>query len=246
MKLDFGQLDLVPRHVAIIMDGNSRWAAGRNLPALAGHKAGYKALRLATECCARAGVEVLTVFAFSSENWRRPEEEIKGLMRLFSWALSKKVRELIKNDIRLEIIGDRSGFSKSIQALMAGAEKATAHCTRMTLVVAANYGGQWDLVQASRAMAQQVQQGTLSPEDITPERLETALCLAEKPPVDLCVRTAGEQRLSNFMLWQLAYSELHFSPLYWPDFDEHAMFEALQVFAHRDRRFGGRKKLAAV
>lgn len=243
MQLDFGQLNRVPRHVAIIMDGNSRWATKHNLPALAGHKAGYKALRLATECCARSGVEVLTVFAFSSENWRRPQEEIKGLMGLFSWALSKKLRKLVKNDIRLEIIGDRLGFSEAIQSLMASAEAETAHCTGMTLVVAANYGGQWDMTQASRAMARRVKAGTLSPEDITPERLEKALCLANMPPVDLCVRTAGEQRLSNFLLWQLAYAELQFSPLFWPDFNEHAMFESLQVYAGRDRRFGARKQV---
>lgn len=240
MNLDFGQLSRVPRHVAVIMDGNSRWAARRNSPALSGHRAGYDALRAVTECCARAGVEVLTVFAFSSENWRRPEDEIKDLMGLFTWALRRKVRELAKNDIRLTFIGDRTRFSDSIQELMAKAEQKTGHCKRMTLAVAANYGGHWDVAQAAQALAREVKEGTLEPEDITEEAIGSRLSLAEQPPVDFCLRTAGEQRLSNFMMWQLAYAELYFSPLFWPDFDEHAMFEALQTFAGRDRRFGGR------
>lgn len=227
-----------PRHVAIIMDGNNRWAKQRLLAGVAGHKAGVDAVKAAVETCARQGVEVLTLFAFSSENWRRPKDEISALMRLFLLALEREVKKLHRNNIRLQMIGDRSAFSAKLQEHMQRAEALTENNTRMTLVIAANYGGQWDITQASRALAQQVKEGVLQPEEITEERLQAQLCIGELPMPDLMIRTAGEQRISNFMLWHLAYTEFYFSDVYWPDFNEHEMLAALEAYAGRKRRFG--------
>lgn len=237
---DFTRLVCVPRHLAIIMDGNNRWARGHMLGGVAGHKAGVKSLRSTVECCAKAGVEVLTLYAFSSENWRRPREEVTALMELFSWALDKEVQKLVKNNLRLRIIGDRTGFSDAIQASIERAEALTAHNTGLMIVVAANYGGQWDITQATQQLAQEVAAGHLKPEQITAERLGQYMALHDLPAPDLCIRTAGEQRLSNFLLWQLAYAELYFSPALWPDFDERALYQALIDFTGRKRRFGGR------
>ena len=228
----------VPRHVAIIMDGNNRWAKKRLLPGVAGHKAGVDAVRAVIEVCAEAGVEVLTLFAFSSENWRRPAEEVSSLMELFLTALRREAKKLNANDISLRIIGDRSRFHPELQAAMREAEAQTAGNKRFVLQVAANYGGQWDIAQAAQRLAREVQGGHLRAEDITPELLQSCLVTGELPLPDLCIRTGGEHRISNFLLWQLAYTELYFSDLYWPDFKHDAMRNALADFASRQRRFG--------
>lgn len=227
-----------PRHVAIIMDGNNRWAKARRLKGVAGHKAGVKAVRSVVETCAREGVEVLTLFAFSSENWRRPEDEVSALMRLFLFALEREVKKLHRNDICLRIVGDRSAFSVNLQEHMARAEALTRDNTRMTLVIAANYGGHWDITQASRKVAEKVRAGDLAPSDITDDLIQQHLSIGDLPMPDLMIRTAGEQRISNFMLWHLAYTELYFSPVYWPDFREQEMSQALRAYAGRKRRFG--------
>ena len=227
-----------PRHVAIIMDGNNRWAKQRKMLGVAGHKAGVDSVREVVKTCAEQGVEVLTLFAFSSENWRRPEDEVSALMSLFLIALQREVKKLHKNDIRLKIIGDRSKFSQQLRDHMAKAEALTAQNTAMTLVIAANYGGQWDMTQAARSLALKVSKGELKPEQIDEELLQSQMCLGDLPMPDLMVRTAGEQRVSNFMLWQLAYAEFVFSDLYWPDFKSAQMLEALQAYALRKRRFG--------
>lgn len=229
---------IVPRHVAIIMDGNNRWAKKRFLPGVAGHKAGVNAVRAVVEVCAEAGVEVLTLFAFSSENWQRPAAEVGALMELFLVALRREAKKLDQNGIRLRIIGDRSRFRPELQAAMQEAEERTAHHSKFLLQVAANYGGQWDIVQAAQQLARSVQEGQLQPEDITAERLQSCLSTASQPLPDLCIRTGGERRISNFLLWQFAYSELYFSSLFWPDFKHQAMRDALTDFSSRQRRFG--------
>ena len=229
---------LVPRHVAIIMDGNNRWAKKRLLPGVAGHKACVDAVRAVIEVCAEAGVEVLTLFAFSSENWQRPAEEVGALMELFLSALRREARKLKENAISLRIIGDRSRFHPELQAAMREAEQQTAGESRFVLQVAANYGGQWDIAQAAQRLAREVQAGHLQPEDITPGLLQGCLATGDLPLPDLCIRTGGEHRISNFLLWQLAYSELYFSDLYWPDFKHEAMRKALADFSKRQRRFG--------
>jgi len=230
--------DCRPRHVAIIMDGNNRWATARRLKGVAGHKAGVDAVKSVVETCAREGVEVLTLFAFSSENWRRPKDEVSALMKLFVFALEREVRKLHRNDIRLRIIGDRSAFNSTLQELMAKAEQLTSNNTRMTLVIAANYGGHWDIAQAARQVAEKVKEGQLQPSDITDDLIQQHLSIGDLPMPDLMIRTAGEQRISNFMLWHLAYTELYFSPVFWPDFKEDEMRKALQAYAGRQRRFG--------
>ena len=229
---------LVPRHVAIIMDGNNRWAKKRLLPGVAGHKAGVDAVRAVIEVCAEAGVEVLTLFAFSSENWQRPAEEVGALMELFLSALRREARKLKENAISLRIIGDRSRFHPELQAAMREAEQQTAGESRFVLQVAANYGGQWDIAQAAQRLAREVQAGHLQPEDITPGLLQGCLATGDLPLPDLCIRTGGEHRISNVLLWQLAYAELYFSDLYWPDFKHEAMRKALADFSKRQRRFG--------
>ena len=228
----------VPRHVAVIMDGNNRWAKRRLLPGVAGHKAGVDAVRAVIEVCAEAGVEVLTLFAFSSENWQRPAEEVGALMELFLTALRREARKLNENDISLRIIGDRSRFHPDLQIAMLEAEGMTAGSGRFVLQVAANYGGQWDIVQAAQRMAREAQDGRLNPDDITPALFQGYLATGDMPLPDLCIRTGGERRISNFLLWQLAYAELYFSDLFWPDFKHDAMRTALADFAKRQRRFG--------
>lgn len=228
----------VPRHVAVIMDGNNRWAKRRLLPGVAGHKAGVDAVRAVIEVCAEAGVEVLTLFAFSSENWQRPADEVGALMELFLTALRREARKLNENGISLRIIGDRSRFHPELQAAMLEAEKMTAGPDRFVLQVAANYGGQWDIVQAAQRMAREAQDGRLSPDEVTPALFQRYLATGDMPPPDLCIRTGGERRISNFLLWQLAYAELYFSDLFWPDFKHDAMRAALADFSKRQRRFG--------
>ena len=236
--MDKNKQGAVPRHVAIIMDGNNRWAKKRLLPGVAGHKAGVDAVRAVIEVCAESGVEVLTLFAFSSENWQRPAEEVGALMELFLGALRREAKRLLDNDISLRIIGDRSRFHPELQAAMREAEQLTAGNRRFTLQIAANYGGQWDIAQAAQRLAREVQAGHLQPEDITPHLLQGCLATGDLPLPDLCIRTGGEHRISNFLLWQLAYSELYFSDLYWPDFKHEAMRKALADFSKRQRRFG--------
>lgn len=228
----------VPRHVAIIMDGNNRWAKKRLLPGVAGHKAGVDAVRAVIEVCADAGVDVLTLFAFSSENWQRPADEVSALMELFLGALRREARRLNDNGIRLRIIGDRSRFHPELQGAMREAELLTAGHNRFTLQIAANYGGQWDITQAAQRLAREVQAGHLQVDEITPGLLQNCLATGDLPLPDLCIRTGGEHRISNFLLWQLAYAELYFSDLFWPDFKHDAMRKALADFSTRQRRFG--------
>lgn len=227
-----------PKHVAIIMDGNNRWAKARNQIGVSGHKAGVDAVRSVVQTCVREGVEVLTLFAFSSENWRRPAIEVGALMRLFLVALQREVKKLHKNNIRLRIIGDRSKFSELLQEYMVKAERMTEANTGMTLVVAANYGGQWDITESVKSIAQEVAEGELAPDDITESMIESRLSLSDLPMPDLMIRTAGEYRISNFMLWQLAYAEYYFSDVFWPDFKEDHMLAALNAYSQRNRRFG--------
>jgi undecaprenyl diphosphate synthase len=230
--------DNKPRHIAIIMDGNNRWAKQKRLLGVSGHKAGVEAVRAVVKTCREQGIEVLTLFAFSSENWRRPADEVSALMRLFLLALQREINKLDKNNICLKIIGDRSKFSPLLQDYMEKAERQTASNTGMSLVIAANYGGQWDITQAAQKLALKVAQGSMAAEEITEQTLQDELCMASYPMPDLMIRTAGEKRISNFMLWQLAYSEFYFSELYWPDFREDQIIEAIEEYANRERRFG--------
>ena len=227
----------VPRHIAIIMDGNGRWATQRRLPRVAGHTRGVDAVRSVVEACARAGVEYLTLFAFSSENWRRPVDEVSFLMRLFVTALEREIGKLHANGIRLRVVGDLSLFDTRIQDLIRRAETKTARNTRLTLTIAANYGGRWDILQATRKLAEQaVRDGHTG--NIDEQAFAEHLALAYAPEPDLFIRTGGETRISNFLLWQLAYSELYFTDKFWPDFDADALADAMASYARRERRFG--------
>jgi undecaprenyl diphosphate synthase len=228
----------IPRHIAIIMDGNGRWARQRHMPRTYGHKKGVDATRRSISFFARAGVKHLTLFAFSSENWNRPQEEVSTLMGLFVTSLQKNTRELNSNGIRIRFIGDRSAFSDKLVAQIEESESITANNTQMILNVAANYGGQWDILQAVQTLAQQVENQQLSANQINSEMLASHLSLADSPDPDLFIRTGGETRISNFLLWQLAYSELFFSDVLWPDFSEQEMQQALDNYAGRQRRFG--------
>lgn len=229
---------LIPRHVAIIMDGNGRWAQKRLMPRSYGHKKGVETTRSAIAFFARAGVEHLTLFAFSSENWNRPQQEVSTLMSLFISSLKKNTEELHQAGIRIRFIGDRSAFSDKLVAQIESSESLTAENNKMTLNIAANYGGQWDIVQAVKKLARQVEQQALSADDIDVGKLAGALSLADSPDPDLFIRTGGEQRISNFLLWQLAYAELFFTDVLWPAFSPQVMQQALDTFASRQRRFG--------
>ncbi|WP_455223111.1 isoprenyl transferase [Kaarinaea lacus] len=228
----------VPRHIAIIMDGNGRWAKNRLMPRFAGHKAGVEAVRGVVESCARKGVEILTLFAFSSENWRRPAKEVGLLMDLLHTALGREVKRLKENNVRLRFIGDRSAFSEKLQSRLHEGEHETYGNTGLTLVVAVNYGGMWDIAHAARLIASRVKDGQLDVKDIDEELFSNYLSLHELPNPDLFIRTGGEMRISNFLLWQLAYAELYFTDTLWPDFNEQTLNEALASFARRQRRFG--------
>ncbi len=227
-----------PRHVAIIMDGNGRWASRRRLPRFAGHKAGVETVKSVVRACGEKGIEVLTLFAFSSENWRRPQEEVGLLMGLFMTALDQQVRKLHEHNIRLRIIGDRSAFSTTLQQRIEAAEALTALNTGLSLVIAANYGGRWDMTEAARHIAARVERGELAPEQVSSDLVQSLLSLSDLPEPDLFIRTGGEKRVSNFLLWQLAYTELYFTDTLWPDFDRRAFDGALASFATRQRRFG--------
>lgn len=228
----------IPKHVAIIMDGNGRWAQKRGLPRVAGHKAGVETVRTVIQACAEKGVEVVTLFAFSSENWRRPKKEVSLLMSLFLAALQREVKKLHKNGVQLRIVGDVSAFDKKIQEQIKKSEELTKDNKTLVLNIAANYGGQWDITQAVKALAVQIESGDLKAKDISSDLIRQNLLMSDLPEPDLFIRTGGEQRISNFLIWQLAYSELYFTDTLWPDFDRQAFDDALTSFAGRQRRFG--------
>lgn len=229
----------MPQHVAIIMDGNGRWAKQQGKLRIFGHQNGVKAVRNAVDFAARHQIKVLTLYAFSSENWTRPEAEVSALMTLFMQALSREVKKLHKNNIRLKVIGNVSQFSTALQEKIQAAETLTANNSGLILNIAANYGGYWDITQAAQKLASQVQNGELAVSDITTERMQHALVTENQPQVDLLIRTSGEQRISNFLLWQIAYAELYFTPVLWPDFDHEAFAKAIVAYQQRERRFGG-------
>ena len=232
---DIPQVMEVPRHIAIIMDGNGRWAKQRMLPRAAGHKRGVEAVREMVKACVARGVDYLTLFAFSSENWRRPAEEVSMLKRLFILALEREAEKLHRNGIRLRVVGDIAPFGEKIVELVARAEQLTCANTSMTLTIAANYGGRWDLLQAMQRLIESRprQRGAF-----TEEQLAGCLAMAYAPEPDLFIRTGGEQRISNFLLWQLAYSEFYFTDALWPDFDAAALDKAIASYQRRERRFG--------
>ena len=231
MKSPASSLARVPHHIAIVMDGNGRWATRRFLPRVAGHKFGVDALRRCVRACAERGVAVLTVFAFSSENWNRPHEEVSGLMELLVKALTREVPQLAKDGVCLRFVGERTGLSEAVNAGLARAEEVTATNTRLRLNVCFNYGGRWDIAQAAAGLAQRG-------EAITEASLGAAMQMGDVPDPDLIIRTGGEQRISNFLLWQAAYSELYFSDKLWPEFDDAALDLAIAAFGQRERRFG--------
>ncbi|RJF95398.1 polyprenyl diphosphate synthase [Noviherbaspirillum saxi] len=224
----------VPRHVAIIMDGNGRWATRRFMPRVAGHAKGVEAVRATVEACVERGIEYLTLFAFSSENWRRPAEEVSLLMRLFVMALEREVAKMHANEIRLKVVGDLSRFDDKLRRLIASAERRTANNSRLTVTVCANYGGRWDIMQAISKMV--VHHPNAS--DFSEDQLAPHLAMAYAPEPDLFIRTGGEERISNFLLWQLAYTEFYFTETYWPDFDANALDRAIESYQQRERRFG--------
>ncbi|HKE48282.1 MAG TPA: polyprenyl diphosphate synthase [Rhodanobacteraceae bacterium] len=228
----------VPRHIAIVMDGNGRWAERRRRPRSFGHREGQKAVRAAIEFCLRRGVAALTLFAFSSENWSRPESEVGALMQLFLKALDREVDELHKNGVRIAFVGDLSAFSPELRDRMLRAMDKTRANAALALNVAVNYGGRWDIADAARRAALDVAAGTLRAEDISEKTLAPYFTLAELPPVDLFIRTGGEQRISNFLLWQVAYAELYFTETLWPDVDANVLGAALAEYARRERRYG--------
>ena len=232
---------VIPRHVAIIMDGNNRWAQGKGVPGPTGHRAGVEAVREILRACQKQGVEVLTLFAFSSENWGRPKPEVRALLALLSRYLRNEVRELHKDGIRLRFMGQRGRFSQRLQKLMQQSEHLTAGNGGATMVIAVDYGGQWDIAQAAQKLALQVQEGSLQPQDITPELIDRNVSISDLPRPDLCIRTGGDSRISNFMLWQFAYSELYFTNTLWPDFGELEFARALAEYSRRERRFGLRE-----
>ncbi len=231
----------VPRHVAIVMDGNGRWAKKRFMPRFFGHEQGMETLLRVIDVFAERGVEYLTVFAFSSENWKRPDEEVSGLMNLVLIGVAKYLKKLAGEGVRIRIVGDRAGVSDKLRAAWDEAERGTANNTRINLSVAFNYGGRWDVVQA----CQRATADGLRPEQIDEQALAQRMALAFAPDPDLFIRTGGEMRVSNFLLWQTAYAELYFSPCLWPDFGPAEVDAALAAFAQRDRRFGGVQARAA-
>jgi len=220
------------------MDGNGRWAKAKRLPRTAGHRQGVKVARTTVEFCARLGVEVLTLFAFSSENWKRPKGEVSTLMELFISALRREAAKLAENNIRLQVIGERSGFPEKLQEEMQLAEAATKDSTGMQLLIAANYGGRWDITQAVKKLLPQLQSGELTLDEVSEENIQAALATVNLPEPDLFIRTGGEHRISNFLLWQLAYTELFFTEKFWPEFDETELQHALDIYRRRERRYG--------
>ena len=235
---DSNTAKIKPRHIAVVMDGNGRWATKRLLPRTAGHKAGVKATRTMVENCVRHGIEALTIFAFSSENWNRPEKEVVSLMTLFVKTLASEIKKLHKQNVRVLFIGDRTRFNSKLQQGISAAEDLTANNTGLALNIAANYGGRWDIVHACQQLVKKISSGEIGADDIDEKSFSAELSLAHLPEPDLFIRTGGEQRISNFLLWQSAYSEFYFSQALWPDFDEAELLQALDEFASRQRRFG--------
>jgi undecaprenyl diphosphate synthase len=227
-----------PRHVAVIMDGNGRWAKRRGMPRIAGHRKGQERVRDMVSVCGDRGIGYLTVFAFSSENWGRPAEEVQSLMDLFVRALDQEIGKLHENNVRFRLIGDSTRFDARLQESIRHAETLTADNTALTFTVAANYGGRWDIAQASAEIARRVAAGELRAEDVNADTVARFVSLADAPEPDLFIRTGGEQRISNFLLWQLAYTEIYFTPVLWPDFDREQFAQALTWYAGRQRRFG--------
>lgn len=230
--------ELLPKHIAVIMDGNGRWAKARGKARVFGHKAGVDAVKKLVVSANKLNIEVLTLFAFSSENWRRPQDEVSLLMELFAGVLQREVKKLHKNNIRLKFIGDVARFSSALQKKIAEAEQFTANNTGMTLNIAVNYGGRWDILQAAKKLAQAVELKQINIDDITETNLADHLVTAGQPDVDLLIRTSGESRVSNFVLWQAAYAEMYFTNQFWPDFNEDSLHDAIAWFIGRERRFG--------
>lgn len=228
----------MPQHVAIIMDGNGRWAKQKGKLRTFGHKAGVDAVRASVKYARTNGIKSLTLFAFSSENWKRPEEEVSVLMELFNVVLNSEIKKLNKNQVRLRVIGDLSRFDKKLMDKVIKAEELTANNQALTLNVAANYGGRWDIVNAAKQISQRVLDGEMSVNDINEDNFDSHICMADLPPLDLLIRTGGEHRISNFLLWQCAYAEFYFTSTLWPDFDEQAFADAVDDFNDRQRRFG--------
>lgn len=228
----------IPQHIAIIMDGNGRWAQLQGKSRVVGHKAGVESVRAAVTSARKLGVKALTLFAFSSENWQRPEKEVSVLMDLFMYVLTKEVKRLHKHNIRFQVIGDTSRFSSKLQKNIEKSEQLTVDNTGLVLSIAANYGGRWDIANAAKDLAQQVQDNLISPQDINENLLQEHTCLANLPELDLLIRTGGDYRISNFLLWQAAYAELYFTDVLWPDFNEKEFDKAIGVFDQRERRFG--------
>jgi len=229
---------IIPGHIAIIMDGNGRWAKKRNRPRSMGHQAGLKALKKTIRHCVGLGIKTLTIFAFSSENWNRPESEVSRLMEIFLRALDKEVDELHKNGVCIRFMGDLTAFKPVLQAKMSAAQTLTSENKSLIANVAVNYGGRWEIAQAAIRMAKAVTDGSLSLSDVGEPEFAKYLALAESPDPDLFIRTGGEMRISNFLLWQSAYTELYFTPVLWPDFDEQSLDQAIAAFQSRERRFG--------
>ncbi|EMS97785.1 undecaprenyl pyrophosphate synthase [Agrobacterium tumefaciens str. Cherry 2E-2-2] len=236
----------IPEHVAIIMDGNGRWAKQRGLPRVMGHRRGVEAVRETVRAAGDCGIRYLTLFAFSSENWRRPESEVSDLMGLLKAFIRRDLAELHRENVRVRIIGDRQGLKHDIRSLLEEAEQMTADNTKLTLVIAFNYGSRDEIARATAAIARDVAEGRLNAESITPEMISARLDTSGMPDPDLIIRTSGEERLSNFLLWQAAYSEFLFVPEYWPDFDRQRFFSAIEQYATRDRRFGALTEQVAV
>ena len=228
----------IPRHIAIVMDGNGRWARRKHRPRFMGHKKGVEAVREIVKTCSLLKVECLSLFAFSSENWKRPEEEIKNLMGLFMMALEREARSLARNNVRLQIIGDLSHFSEKLQAKIKQVEALTKDSDGLRLIVAANYGGRWDITESTRHIARQIEEGTLSADKINEDSITNNITTTGLPDPDLFIRTGGEKRISNFLLWQMAYTELYFTDVLWPDFDEAELKKAISDYSSRQRRFG--------
>ena len=234
------QIDIerLPKHIAIIMDGNGRWAKERGKPRLFGHQSAIQSVREVNEACAELGVSYLTLYAFSTENWNRPMQEVNGLMLLLGQTIKNEIGTLLKNDIRLIFTGDMDRMPREVYPLMMEAVKATAHCKRMVLNLALSYSGRWEITEAARRVATAAKNGQLDPKDITEEVFRSYFPSSEVPDPELLIRTSGELRISNFLMWQLAYSELYFTNTYWPDFRKDDLYQAILDFQHRERRFG--------
>ena len=238
MGESFNESENMPKHIAIIMDGNGRWAERKKSPRVVGHRAGVETVREIVRICGERNIEALTLFAFSSENWRRPKKEVGLLMELFLTALQKEINKLHESQVKLTVVGDLSAFQKKLQKSISDAQKLTANNSGLKLNIAANYGGRWDILQAVKTIAHDVKSNSLIPDDITTDDIEKRLCFQGIPEPDLFIRTGGEKRISNFLIWQLAYTELYFTDVLWPDFDEKELALAINSYEKRQRRFG--------